>query len=157
VGEPLKRNVLRYQLSLGRSSMMDVYEQFVTAVVENDVSEVTRLIESGIDLNYRCDQGASVLFGAILQGNLSIIGLMLENGADPNLVAHEPAAIIYTEKPLHLARQARFLMDWDKYHPIVKLLEAFGATNDNGEVENDSKAVEHRARKWQSTQVAQSS
>jgi len=136
--------------------MIEVYEEFVTAVVENDVREVTCLIESGIDLNFRCDQGASVLFGAILQGNLSLIGLMLENGADPNLVADEPAATIYTEKPLDLARQARFLIDWDKYHPIVELLEAFGATNDHGEVEKDSKAVEFRARQWQSTQVAQS-
>jgi len=132
-------------------------KKFVTAVVENDVREVTRLIESGIDLNFRCDQGASVLFGAILQGNLSIIGLMLENGADPNLVADEPASTTYTEKPLDLARQARFLMDWDKYHPIVKLLEAFGATNENGEVENDSEAVELRAREWQSTKAVQGS
>ena len=46
--------------------MTDVYEQFMTAIVTNDVLEATRLIESGIDLNYRCDQGASALFGAIL-------------------------------------------------------------------------------------------
>jgi ankyrin repeat protein len=137
--------------------MIDVYEQFMTGVVENDVSEVSRLIESGIDLNYRCDQGTSALSGAILQGNPIIIRLMLENGADPNLVADEPAASIYTEKPLDLGRQARFLLDWDKYHPIVKLLEAFGATNDNGEVEKDSDAVELRAKEWQSTKVAQSS
>ena len=136
--------------------MIDVYEQFMTAVVENNVCEVTRLIESGLDLNYRCDQGTSALSGAILEGNLSLIQLMLENGADPNLVADEPAATIYTEKPLSLARQARFLMDWDRYHPIVELLEAFGATNDHGEVEKDSKAVEFRARQWQSTRVAQS-
>jgi hypothetical protein len=82
---------------------------------------------------------------------------MLEHGADPNLVSDEPASSIYTEKPLDLARQARFLMDWDSYHPIVTLLEAFGATNDKGEVENDSKAVELRAREWQSRRVAQSS
>ena len=136
--------------------MIDVYERFVTAVVENDVREVTRLIESGIDLNYRCDQGTSALSGAILEGNLIIIALMLENGADPNLVADEPAASIYAEKPLDLARQARFVMDWDKYHPIVKLLEAFGATNAKGEVENESKVVELRARDWQSKKVAQS-
>ena len=43
--------------------MIDVYEQFMTAVVENDVREVTRLIELGIDLNHRCDQGASALSG----------------------------------------------------------------------------------------------
>lgn len=137
--------------------MIDVYEQFITAVVDNDVREVSHLIEKGIDLNYRCDQGASALFGAILQGNVSIIRLMLEHGADPNLVADEPAATIYTEKPLDLARQARFLMDWDKYHPIVKLLEAFGATNDIGEVEKDSKTVELRAREWQSRKVVQGS
>ena len=116
----------------------------------------SHLIEKGIDLNYRCDQGASALFGAILQGNVSIIKLLLEHGADPNLVADEPTAIIYTEKPLDLAREARFLMDWDKYHPIVKLLEAYGATNDNGEAQNDSKAVELRAREWQSRKVTHS-
>ena len=119
--------------------MIDVYEEFMTAVGEDDVREVTRLIGSGIDLNYRCDQGSSALFGAILGGNLIIIGLMLEHGADPNLVATEPAASIYTSKPLDLACQARFLMDWNKYDPVVKLLEAFGATNDDGEVESDSK------------------
>jgi hypothetical protein len=53
--------------------MNDVYEQFMIAVVENDVRGITRLIESGMDLNYRCDQGASALFGAILGGNPIII------------------------------------------------------------------------------------
>src|SRR6185295_7013944 len=92
--------VQRYQISQERSSMIDVHEQLMTAVLENDVREVSRLIEKGIDLNYRCDQGASALFGAILQSNVSIIRLMLEHGADPNLVADEPASSIYTEKPL---------------------------------------------------------
>ena len=78
--------------------MIDVYEQFMTAVVENDVREVKRLIELGIDLNYRCDRGASALSCAILEGNLTIVGLMLENGADPNLVADEPAARRYELK-----------------------------------------------------------
>jgi len=137
--------------------MIDIYEQFMTAVVENDISEITDLLESGIDLNYRCDQGTSALFSAILEGNLSIIRLMLEHGADPNLVADEPAASIYTEKPLDLARQARFLMDWDKYDPIVKLLAAFGATNEIGEVEMDAKIVELRAREWQSRKDVQAS
>lgn len=137
--------------------MTDVYEQLLTAGVANDVSAVTRLIESGIDLNNRCDQGASALFSAILAGNLNIVELLLENGADPNLVADEPAASIYTEKPLDLARQARFLMDWDRYHPIVKLLEAYGATNEIGEVESDSEVVELRARAWQSSKVTPSS
>ena len=131
--------------------MIDIHEQLMGAVVEDDVQEVQRLIENGIDLNSRCDQGASALSGAILHGNLSIIRLMLEHGADPNLVADEPAATIYSEKPMDLARQASFLMDWEKYHPIVKLLESFGATDCDGRVESDedSNAREIRAREWQ--------
>lgn len=123
----------------------------MTAIAEKNTGDVQRLIENGIDLNVRVDQGASVLFGAILQGDEILIRLMLENGADPNLVAHEPAATIYAEKPLNLARQARFLLDWGKYDPIVKLLEAFGATDIEGQVESESDAilVEARARDWQ--------
>ena len=135
--------------------MIDVYEQLMSAVVESDVEEVRRLIENGIDLNNRCDQGASALFGAILHGNPIIIQLMLEHGSDPNLLADEPAATIYAEKPLDLACGARFLMDWDKYHPIVKLLEDFGATDCSGQVEKDSRTVEVRARVWQSSKDGQ--
>jgi ankyrin repeat protein len=137
--------------------MIDVYEQFLTAVVESDVKEVRRLIEIGLELNKRCDQGASALFGAILHGDPISIRLMLEHGADPNLLADEPAASVYTEKPLALARQARFLMDWEKFHPIVKLLEEYGATDSDGQVESDldSKTVEIRACEWQARKVAQ--
>jgi len=136
--------------------MVNAHERLVKAVAEKNTAEVQRLIENGIDLNVRVDQGASVLFGAILEGDETLIRLMLEHGADPNLVADEPAATIYTEKPLNLARQARFLMDWDKYDPIVKLLEAFGATDFEGRVESesDAKLVEARAREWQVRKAA---
>ena len=103
--------------------MVNLHEQLMAAIAEDNVDEVERLVQSGLNLNARCDQGASALYGAILCGNVSVIRLMLEHGADPNLLADEPAAFTYTEKPLDLAMQARFLMDWDKYHPIVKLLE----------------------------------
>ena len=62
--------------------MNDNYEQLMIAVAEENPEEVQRLIACGVDLNHRCDQGASVLFGAILQGNLSIVSSLLENGAD---------------------------------------------------------------------------
>jgi ankyrin repeat protein len=137
--------------------MIDVYEQLMGALVEDNVEELQRLIENGIDLNSRCDQGASALSGAILHGNLSIIRLMLEHGADPNLLADEPAASIYSEKPLDLARQASFLMDWEKYHSIVELLENFGATDCEGRAESDedSKTREIRAREWQARKSVQ--
>ena len=80
---------------------------------------------------------------------------MLEHGADPNFLADEPAAFIYTDKPLELATQARFLMDWDKYHPIVKLLEEFGATDVDGQADSydDFEGRERRAREWQASKA----
>jgi ankyrin repeat protein len=138
---------------------MNLHEQLMTAIAEDNVDEVRRFIQSGIDLNARCDQGTSALYGAILHGNISIIQLMLEHGADPNLLADEPAASIYTEKPLELAMQARFLMDWNKYHPVVKLLERYGATDSDGRVESsaDLKVREQRAKEWQASKSVQHS
>src|SRR5215208_185435 len=107
--------------------MVNLHEQLLTAIAESDFDEAKRLVQGGIDLNAPCDQGASALYSAILSGDVSLVRLMLEHGADPNVRADEPAASIYTEKPLDLAIQARFLMDWDTYHSIVKLLEGYGA------------------------------
>jgi len=126
--------------------MDDVYDQLVKAVVNGDRDAVRRIVEAGIDLNARVDQGASLLFGAILYGDEEIVRIMLEHGADPNFVAEEPAATLYTEKPLDLAYQTRFLLDWDRYDPIVKLLESFGATDIEGQVESESSREIRRAR-----------
>jgi hypothetical protein len=128
--------------------MANLHEQLLNAIAEAEFDEGKRLVRSGLDLNVPCDQGASVLYPAILSGDVSLVQLMLEHGADPNFLAGEPAASIYTEKPLELAMQVRFLMDWDKYHPIVKLLEEFGATDSCGFIEpsNDLKVREERAK-----------
>lgn len=107
--------------------MMNLHEELLGAIAEGKVEEAKRIIRTGLDLNVPCDQGASVLYPAILNGDVSLVQLMLEYGADPNFVADEPAATIYTEKPLELAMQARFLMDQDRYQPIVLLLKEFGA------------------------------
>jgi hypothetical protein len=131
--------------------MSDVYDELVKAVVDGDREAVRRIVETGIDLNARIDVGASLLFGAILYGDEPIIRMMLEHGANPNLVAEEPAATMYTEKPLDLAMQTRFLLDWEKYDPIVKLLESFGATDSEGQVESkeDREVRMARAREYQ--------
>lgn len=136
--------------------MANIHEQLLTAIGEGDLVEAKRLIRGGIDLNVPCDQGASALYTGILGGDVALVQLLLENGANPNFQADEPAASIYTEKPLELAMHARFLMNWDKYHLIVRLLEEFGATDGDGRVESghDLEARERRAREWQSSKAA---
>jgi hypothetical protein len=49
--------------------MMNLHEELMTAIAKDDVDEVKRLIQSGLDLNAHFDQGAPTLYGAILQGN----------------------------------------------------------------------------------------
>lgn len=137
--------------------MTNLHKELLNAIAENKVEEAKRLIRSGLDLNVPCDQGETALYSAILSGDTSLVRLMLEQGADPNFIAHEPAATIYAENPLELASQARFLIDWIKYHPIVKLLEEFGATDSDGRVETNEtqNGCEVRARGWQAGKSVQ--
>src|ERR1044072_6503854 len=109
--------------------MTRLHENLLAAIASEQFDEARRLVCSGLDLNLRCAEGASSVYPAILNADVTLIRMMLEHGADPNFVADEPAASIYTEKPLELAKQARFLMNRDKFDPVVKLLEEFGATD----------------------------
>lgn len=121
------------------------HDALMQAIYRNDVAEVEQIIERGLELNYPYDEGASLLYTAILDGRLGIVQLMLEAGANPNFVAEEPAASVYAEKPLDLALQARFLMDWEKFAPIVKTLIDYGATDYEGHTETpDERAVNRR-------------
>ncbi|HEY9282774.1 MAG TPA: ankyrin repeat domain-containing protein [Pyrinomonadaceae bacterium] len=138
--------------------MANLHEQLLTAIAESKMDEAKRLVQAGIDLNVPYDEGASALYPAILSGDVSLVLMMLEHGANPDFVADEPAASIYTKKPLDLAMQARFLLDWDRYHPIVKLLEEYGATDVDGQADSrdDFEGREHRAGEWQASKSARS-
>ena len=136
--------------------MSHLHIKLLEAIANNETGQAKSIIENGLDLNVPCDQGASPLYLAILSGNLSIVCLLLENGSDPNCLAQEPAAILYAEKPLDLALQARFLMNWDQYDPIARLLQEFGATDAEGEVESiaDAESIKRRAKRWQSSKAS---
>lgn len=127
--------------------METLHNQLLAAIDNDDVRKALEIITNDMDLNLPCAEldGAPVLFFAILKGNYSMVQLMLEHGANPNYRANEAVASIYTEKPLDLARQARMLMDWEKYHAIVKLLESFGATYEDGQVESDDQVQKSKA------------
>jgi hypothetical protein len=118
-----------FEQAFPKNTMTRLHENLLAAIASEQFDEARRLVCSGLDLNLRCAEGASALYPAILSADVTLIRLMLEHGADPNFVADEPAASIYTEKPLELAKQARFLMNRDKFDPVVKLLEEFGATD----------------------------
>lgn len=134
--------------------METLRDQLLSAIDKDDVKRASQIIASGIDLNVPCAEldGAPALFLAILKGNQTMVQLMLEHGADPNYRADDPVASIYSAKPLDLARQARMLMDWEKYHAIVKLLEKFGATYENGQVDSRDHVEKSKAeaKRWQS-------
>jgi ankyrin repeat protein len=105
-----------------------LHQELLEAIGASQIEKAKRLTRTGIDLNVPCDQGTSVLFAAILSGDVSLVRLMLEHGVDPNFVAEEPGATIYAEKSLELAEGACFLLDRHRYRPIVELLNQFGAT-----------------------------
>lgn len=131
----------------------NLHEQLLHAINEDHLEVATQLVAAGINLNTPCPEidGAPPLFLAILKGNPAMIQLLLEQGADPNYRADEPAASIYTEKPLALARQARLLVSWDTYDPIVQLLENFGAQDESGQIESEDllEQTKAEAKRWQ--------
>lgn len=98
------------------------------AVKTSNVQQIRELAATGRDINAPCDNGASVLFVAILIANVEVIRTLLELGADPNFQAVEPALSVYADTPLDVAMQARLVMDWEKYNPIVQILIDYGAT-----------------------------
>ena len=109
-------------------------KKLLVAVGAGDQVQIRKLVNAGVDINGLYDEGASVLFAASLSGDVELVQLLLDLGADPNLVAQEPSASIYAPKVLDLVMQAQFLIDWTTFTPILELLVRNGATDSDGEV-----------------------
>ena len=124
------------------------------AIDKGDLETATHLVTRVVNLNVPCSEldGAPALFLAILKGNFPMIQFLLDHGADPNYRAEEPTATIYAENPLSLAKQARFLLNWEQYQPIVQLLEKFGAVDEGAPIESRQllEKIEAEAKRWQS-------
>ncbi|MCM2676196.1 ankyrin repeat domain-containing protein [Alkalicoccobacillus plakortidis] len=58
--------------------------ELMDAVNAEDLDEVNRLIESGVNLNDQDGYGETALHYAVFYGNTEIVGILLEAGADPN-------------------------------------------------------------------------
>lgn len=120
VGEELPESITEDELKL------------LAAVTAGDRGRIKKLVASGVNINARCDQGASVLFYACLAADESLVKLLLELGANPNLNAEGEAIAMYAPKPLDLVLQAMVLTDWGRYKPLCDMLLKRGATDWQG-------------------------
>lgn len=135
---------------------MTPQDQLERAIAASDLPTIRRAVSNGADLNARCDQGASVLFGACLAGDAPVVRLLLDLGADPNLRAEDPADIIYADTVLDLVLQAQVVSSWERYTPIYDLLVARGARDSEGHVPDAATNEQRRARAidWQTRRDA---
>lgn len=113
---------------------MSTYEQLLSAIVAHDRDGIRQAIAAGANVNQRSDDGVPVLFVACLEGHIEVVQLLLDHGADPNLEATEPGQWEYAKTAVDLVLGAQFLVDWDRYTPILELLLARGATDSEGHV-----------------------
>ena len=87
-----------------------------------------------------------MLFYACLSADETLVKLLLELGADPNLVAEGEAIGTYAPKPLDLVMQAMALMDWGRYKPLFEMLRRRGATDWQGNAPTLDRVREMRER-----------
>jgi serine/threonine protein kinase len=124
----------------------DDERRLLEAVTSGDRGRIKKLVAKGVNINARCDQGASVLFYACLSADETLVKLLLELGADPNLVAEGEAIGTYAPKPLDLVMQAMALMDWSRYKPLFDMLRRRGATDWQGNSPTLDRVREMRER-----------
>jgi hypothetical protein len=58
------------------------------AVGQCDLAAIRYLLEAGLDINTRGDYLATPLFQASLGGNIAMVGILLQLGADPEIPDH---------------------------------------------------------------------
>jgi hypothetical protein len=136
--------------------MSPVISRLLEAMRQDDLIAFVGTVQDCPDLDERLDEGESALFHAIIGGRSEFVKVMLSNGADPNFRANGEAEFLWAPTPLDLAQQARFLMNWEKYHPIAVLLQDHGARDCDGEIdgpeyldEMESQARVRQARRGQ--------
>lgn len=89
-------------------------ENLLTAIQKRAIDIVESLISQGADVNYSTMQGNTPLTFAISAGNMDILKLLLQNGADPNKKNHtlgggEVSAVTFARYVVRDERLADFL------------------------------------------------
>lgn len=105
---------------------MEGEEQLRRAAAAGCVADVSRLLASGVDPNYRdVFNGSTPLHAAALKGHLEVSQLLLLHGANPNIVTQNTGS-----SALGMAAFAGHL-------DVVLALLSNGATLSPDEIEND--------------------
>jgi ankyrin repeat protein len=60
-------------------------EKLLEAAQKEKVADVRAALEAGVDVNSKTEYGATALFFACDRGNMELVKLLLNAGADPNL------------------------------------------------------------------------
>ena len=114
-------------------------ESVFEKIDDSKYSELLEYLENGGDPNLvnkshsdDYENGETLIFHAVIGAQLKVLELLINKGADvnyqisDNYFSHDCLA----ENPLSLALQCRFLMDYEKYDPVVKILEKSGAVDE---------------------------
>jgi hypothetical protein len=100
----------------------DQEAQLSAAVRGGDVAAVRALLDSGVDVNTKFRYDVTALFYACDRGNVAIVQLLLERGADPNAID-----TFYGVSPLDMASSPA-MGRTPRHAEVVRLLLEHGAT-----------------------------
>ena len=107
----------------------------IRALIEN-VTEgrnelLVSFLQSGGDANAMdTEWNCPIIFHAVLVGNIKAVEALVQAGANVNQSALEPGCSILAESALSLAMQCSHLQSYEKFNPIVQLLEKHGAKSE---------------------------
>lgn len=79
-----------------------VDELFEAIEDKRDVNQVRKLIKSGCDVNVQVEEDYTPLIAAAIVGSLEIVKLLVELGADVNMITK------YGDSPLYCAKSRNF-------------------------------------------------
>ena len=119
----MKRFVLLLTISFllaGVAVADEKADEFLAAARKGDVAKVKSMLDGGVDVNTRSQYGATALSFACDRGNLDLVKLLIERGADVNA-----ADTFYNATPLTWAADKGFV-------EIVRLLLDKGARGIDG-------------------------
>lgn len=102
-------------------------ESLKTAIKNNNHAAAKALIEQGVDVNYRDDDGNPLLYTALIKNRLKMAKMLIDAGADVNAPSSENGMtplIIATSKAEKLKKQAEKIMANTKGYTQSKGTEA---------------------------------